>query len=117
MRIIDSATVTHPRPWVGFGLQLNPPSLLVVNEIPYPLRCVRRSLLLPPNRGVRAVSVNVAVVGATGAVGDSMRRVLAERRFPVKSIKFLASEKSAGKTVEFAGKAYPVEPIRPEAFA
>src|SRR5947199_7016760 len=46
-----------------------------------------------------------------------MRRVLAERHFPVKAIKFLASEKSAGKTVEFAGKPYPVEPIRPEAFA
>jgi aspartate-semialdehyde dehydrogenase len=63
------------------------------------------------------VSVNVAVVGATGAVGDLMRRVLFERHFPVKSIKFLASEKSAGKTVEFAGKSYPVEAIRPEAFA
>ena len=63
------------------------------------------------------MSVNVAVVGATGAVGDLMRRVLAERKFPVKSIKFLASEKSAGKTVEFAGKQYAVEAIRPEAFA
>ena len=63
------------------------------------------------------MSVNVAVVGATGAVGDLMRLVLAERQFPVKVIKFLASEKSAGKTVEFAGKTYPVEAIRPEAFA
>ena len=63
------------------------------------------------------MAVNVAVVGATGAVGDLMRKVLVERNFPVKSIKFLASEKSAGKTVEFAGKPYTVEPIRPEAFA
>jgi aspartate-semialdehyde dehydrogenase len=62
------------------------------------------------------VSVNVAVVGATGAVGDLMRKVLAERAFPVKSIKFLASEKSAGKTVEFAGKSYTVELLRPGAF-
>ena len=62
------------------------------------------------------MSVNVAVVGATGAVGDLIRKVLAERRFPVKSIKFLASEKSAGKTVEFAGKPYTVELIRAEAF-
>ena len=46
-----------------------------------------------------------------------MRKVLVERNFPVKSIKFLASEKSAGKTVEFAGKPYPVELLRPEAFA
>lgn len=63
------------------------------------------------------MAVNVAVVGATGAVGDLMRRVLAEREFPVKTIKFLASEKSAGKTVEFHGVTYPVEPIRAEAFA
>lgn len=63
------------------------------------------------------MSVTVAVVGATGAVGDLMRRVLVERRFPVKSIKFLASAKSAGKTVEFNGKPHVVEEIRPEAFA
>ncbi len=70
-----------------------------------------------PKVEVFTVSVNVAVVGATGAVGDLMRKVLAERHFPIKSIKFLASEKSAGKTVEFAGKPYTVELIRPEAFA
>ena len=63
------------------------------------------------------MAVNVAVVGATGAVGDLMRRVLAERKLPIKAIKFLASERSAGKQVEFAGKTYAVEPIRPEAFA
>jgi aspartate-semialdehyde dehydrogenase len=63
------------------------------------------------------VSVSLAVVGATGAVGDLMRRVLAERDFPAKSVKFLASERSAGKPIEFAGKRYTVEPIRPEAFA
>jgi len=60
---------------------------------------------------------NVAVVGATGAVGEIMRQVLVERNFPVRSIKFLASERSAGKTIEFRGKTYPVEPLRPEAFA
>ena len=63
------------------------------------------------------MSVNVAVVGATGAVGALMARVLTERRFPVRTIKFLASSKSAGKTVEFNGKTYAVEPIRAEAFA
>src|SRR5262245_54562198 len=46
-----------------------------------------------------------------------MRRVLAERKFPLKSIKFLASEKSAGKRVDFAGESYTVQPISPEAFA
>lgn len=63
------------------------------------------------------MGVSVAVVGATGAVGDLIRKVLAERQFPVSSIKFLASANSAGQTVEFAGKTYPVEPIRAEAFA
>jgi aspartate-semialdehyde dehydrogenase len=57
------------------------------------------------------------VVGATGAVGEIMRQVLAEHEFPLRAIKFLASERSAGKTIEFKGKTYPVEPIRPEAFA
>ena len=60
---------------------------------------------------------SVAVVGATGAVGEIMRQVLAERKFAFRSIKFLASERSAGKQIVFQGKSYPVEPLRPEAFA
>ncbi|MFO0970173.1 MAG: aspartate-semialdehyde dehydrogenase, partial [Gemmataceae bacterium] len=63
------------------------------------------------------MSVSVAIVGATGAVGEIMRQVVAERNLPLSSIKFLASERSAGKSVEFKGKSYKVEPIRPEAFA
>jgi aspartate-semialdehyde dehydrogenase len=63
------------------------------------------------------VDVSLAVVGATGAVGELIRQVLAERGFRPKAIKFLASEKSAGKTVTFLGKPHTVEPIRPEAFA
>jgi aspartate-semialdehyde dehydrogenase len=59
---------------------------------------------------------SVAVVGATGAVGEIMRQVLGERKFPMRSIKFLASERSAGKSITFGGKAYTVEAIRPEAF-
>jgi aspartate-semialdehyde dehydrogenase len=60
---------------------------------------------------------SVAVVGASGAVGDVMIRLLQERKFPVGSIKFLASERSAGKSVTFAGATYPIEPLTPEAFA
>jgi aspartate-semialdehyde dehydrogenase len=63
------------------------------------------------------VEPSVAVVGATGAVGEVMRQVLIEHHFPLRSIKFLASERSAGKTIEFKGKKYQVEPIKPEAFA
>jgi aspartate-semialdehyde dehydrogenase len=63
------------------------------------------------------MSVSIAVVGATGAVGEMMRRVLDERAFPYRTIKFLASERSAGKSLTFQGKSYAVEPIRPEVFA
>jgi aspartate-semialdehyde dehydrogenase len=56
------------------------------------------------------------VVGATGAVGVVMRQVLEEHSFPFRSIKFLASERSAGKSLTFKGKTYTVELIRPEAF-
>ncbi len=59
---------------------------------------------------------NVAVVGATGAVGEVIRQVLAERNFPIGSIKFLASERSAGKKIDFRGKMFSVEPLRAEAF-
>jgi aspartate-semialdehyde dehydrogenase len=59
---------------------------------------------------------SVAVVGATGAVGAVMRQVLDERGFAFRAIKFLASERSAGKPVAFQGRSYTVEPIRPEAF-
>jgi aspartate-semialdehyde dehydrogenase len=57
------------------------------------------------------------VVGSTGAVGEIMRRVLIEHQFPVRAIKFLASERSAGKSIEFRGKSFRVERLRPEAFA
>jgi aspartate-semialdehyde dehydrogenase len=46
-----------------------------------------------------------------------MRHVLSERKFPLRAIKFLASPRSAGKTIDFQGKKIPVEPLRPEAFA
>jgi aspartate-semialdehyde dehydrogenase len=59
----------------------------------------------------------VAVVGATGAVGEVMRQVLVDRKFPFRAIKFLASDRSAGKQIEFKGKTYTLEAIRPEAFA
>ncbi|AMV40049.1 aspartate-semialdehyde dehydrogenase [Planctomyces sp. SH-PL62] len=59
---------------------------------------------------------NVAVVGASGAVGERMIRLLEERNFPVSAIQFLASERSAGKTVTFRGESHPVRPISREAF-
>lgn len=58
----------------------------------------------------------VAVVGATGAVGTIICRMLADRKFPFKHIKFLASSRSAGSTVRFAGRDYVVEEMTPAAF-
>ncbi|MCC7350658.1 MAG: aspartate-semialdehyde dehydrogenase [Phycisphaerales bacterium] len=62
------------------------------------------------------MAVNVAIVGATGAVGQEFLTVLAERNFPISSIKMLASARSAGKTVQFAGKSYGVEELTKDSF-
>ncbi|MDR3253600.1 MAG: aspartate-semialdehyde dehydrogenase, partial [Endomicrobium sp.] len=51
----------------------------------------------------------VVVAGATGAVGLEMIKMLENRNFPVKSIKFLASERSVGKKLKFNGEEVPVE--------
>jgi aspartate-semialdehyde dehydrogenase len=54
---------------------------------------------------------DVAVVGATGAVGETMLSILAERNFPVGNVYALASSRSAGKKVEFGGKMLTVEDL------
>ena len=56
--------------------------------------------------------MKVAVVGATGLVGQIMLKVLAERNFPVTELLPVASEKSVGKDVEFKGKKYKVISMR-----
>jgi aspartate-semialdehyde dehydrogenase len=53
--------------------------------------------------------VNVGIVGATGLVGELMRSILAERDFPVASIRFFASARSAGKTIDWKGQPVTVE--------
>src|SRR3954463_3823072 len=62
------------------------------------------------------MSVNVAIAGATGAVGQEFLTVLAERNFPMKSLRLLASARSAGKSVEFVGKTYQVEELKHDSF-
>ena len=47
---------------------------------------------------------NVAILGATGAVGREMLKVLAERDFPVGELRLLASARSVGKEIEFKGE-------------
>jgi len=75
------------------------------------------SIHFPWRERDQAVLPSVAVVGATGAVGEIMRLVLEERSFPLRAIKFLASERSLGKAITFRGKDYALELLRPEAFA
>lgn len=55
--------------------------------------------------------LNVAVVGATGQVGRVMRTLLEERDFPVKSIRFFSSARSAGTTLTFKGEEITVEDV------
>jgi len=59
---------------------------------------------------------NVAVVGATGVVGQEMIRILEERNFPVDKIKLLASERSVGQFLEYKGKAEKVHLLSEETF-
>lgn len=59
---------------------------------------------------------NVAVVGATGVVGQEMIRILEERKFPVDKIKLLASERSTGQFLGYKGKAEKVHLLSEETF-
>lgn len=62
-------------------------------------------------------SLTVGIVGATGAVGQELVRLLSERNFPMASLRLFASARSAGKTVEYFGKKYTVEEAKPGVFA
>lgn len=59
---------------------------------------------------------NVAVLGATGAVGQQMLQCLEEQDFPLANLKLLASARSAGKTMQFKGEDVVIEEARDEAF-
>ncbi|HNX25976.1 MAG TPA: aspartate-semialdehyde dehydrogenase [Phycisphaerae bacterium] len=62
------------------------------------------------------MSWKVAIMGATGAVGTEFLKILEERNFPLKSLKLLASERSAGKKLPFRGEMLPVELLTEESF-
>lgn len=59
---------------------------------------------------------NVAVVGATGAVGEQIIRLLEERNFPIQELRLLSSARSAGKKVKFKGGEVTIEEAAPERF-
>ncbi|WLR43494.1 aspartate-semialdehyde dehydrogenase [Bacillus carboniphilus] len=59
---------------------------------------------------------NVAIVGATGAVGEQIMNTLIKRKFPIATLKLLSSARSAGKIIYFQGQPIKVEEARPESF-
>ena len=63
-----------------------------------------------------ASGVTVAVVGATGAAGQTTLRILEERKFPVRELRAFASERSVGKMVTFRGEAIRIQKIEGPAF-
>lgn len=59
----------------------------------------------------------MAIVGATGAVGNEFLRLFEERNFPIASLKLLASERSVGKTAMYKGQTFVIEEAKPDSFA
>ncbi|HEY9793704.1 MAG TPA: aspartate-semialdehyde dehydrogenase [Candidatus Obscuribacterales bacterium] len=60
--------------------------------------------------------VTVAILGATGRVGQELLKVLEERNFPIKELKLLASARSKDATITWKGKSYPVEEVNADSF-
>lgn len=67
--------------------------------------------------GQSARKFNVAVAGATGAVGGAMLDVLARRDFPIRELRLLASHRSVGKTLKFKGEEIPVQLLTRDSFS
>lgn len=66
---------------------------------------------------MKSEGYNVAIVGATGAVGEEMIDILTERDFPVKELRPLASERSAGKKIKFGGESVEVQKLDENSFS
>ena len=58
----------------------------------------------------------IAVVGATGVVGEMMRKVLEEKKLPISEYVFFASEKSAGKKIMFMNEEYEIKELKENSF-
>ena len=70
----------------------------------------------PVTGSISSSPKHVAIVGATGAVGIEMMKVLERRNYPVASLRLLASPRSAGKILEFRGEKIVVEPLEERSF-
>jgi len=64
----------------------------------------------------KKAAYNVAIAGATGAVGETFLQILEERNFPIAELKLLASKRSVGKEITFKGKTYKVEELTHDCF-
>ena len=65
---------------------------------------------------MQAAVLEIAIVGATGAVGAVALELLAERGHPAEKLRLLASKRSHGKQIEYAGQLLTVEEATPESF-
>src|SRR4030095_7076827 len=62
------------------------------------------------------MSQNVAIIGATGAVGQEMLATIAQRSYPYKSVRLFASPRSAGTSVPFPGRTLTLEALTEDSF-
>lgn len=65
---------------------------------------------------IKKSEYNVAIAGATGAVGETFLQILEERNFPIKNLKLLASKRSLGKKIKFKDREYTVEELTHDSF-
>src|SRR5579884_2623631 len=93
----------HPSTTAPIAAPCDSPQVVTRNSLPNVFPIV-------PHYNGRTMSreYDVAILGATGLVGRTMARVLEERKFPVRSIKLLASARSVGTRLPFMGEEIPV---------
>jgi aspartate-semialdehyde dehydrogenase len=118
---VDAALAVRPRP--GFEVPMRPDAAPAGLEATRRLRASRRVRPCPmfaavhdSPRGASVGGLTVAVAGATGAVGAEFLRLLEKRSYPIGRLKLLASRRSVGRTLRFAGQEIPVEELTADAF-
>ncbi|KAI8538738.1 hypothetical protein RHMOL_Rhmol09G0127100 [Rhododendron molle] len=102
---MNTSTIPHHRLLARTATFSRLPAALCPHSSPF---TVRMSL--------SETAPSLAVVGVTGAVGQEFLSVLSDRSFPYRSIKLLASKRSAGKRITFEDQSYGVEELTPESF-
>jgi aspartate-semialdehyde dehydrogenase len=111
----DSSSIGIERPhWMGlFCSSLTPPGF---DPVPFPLTAAQTAPS-PQSASLPRRPLRVAVLGATGAVGQELLQLLDERDFPVGDLIALASPRSAGQSLRWQDQELTIQPVSPEAFA